>query len=282
MAVLLLQPVLALPSEGAPGADATGTGPGLAIEHGKAATADASPVEPGALEVEIGYAPVWNDRGGSRGFLASRAAHTHAFTTALTYGVRPDVDVKVVGGFATIFDSAHLHADGSRPRRGQGLVDAVLGARWRVLNLAEQGLEVALTGEAVAPTGAAHLADQVGLTQGYWTARGALVATKDLGRLSMNGELSALMPVSGDTGGLRSVLQVNTAMGYQVLPWLQPELELNYASEIGMHAQVLSATAGIVAPFGAGHRIVAALQHGLWGRNATETTSALLAYKTAF
>ena len=278
LALLLLQPAVALAAEELP---VEATAPELAIEHGKAATADASPVDPGAVEIEVGYAPEWNDRGGARGFEASQPANTHAFTTAITYGVVRDVDVKVAGGFGTAFDAGTLRPDGSAPRYGQGLTDLVFGARWRILNRAEQGLEVALVGEAVAPTGAQHTPTQVGLTQEYWSARGALVATKDFGRLSMNGELGAGAPVSGDAGGLRSVLQANVAVGYHVLPWLQPELELNYASELGPDSQVLAATAGVVVPFGAGNRIVAAVQHGLWGKNAPETTSALFAFKSA-
>ena len=238
-------------------------------------------MDPGAIEIEVGYAPVWNDRGGSRGFEVSQQAYTHAFTTAITYGVVRDVDVKVAGGFATAFDAGTVRPDGSTPRYGKGLTDLVFGARWRFLNRAEQGLELALVGEAVSPTGAPQTPTQVGLTQAYWSARGALVATKDFGRLSMNGELAACVPVSGDAGGLRSILQANVAVGYHVLPWLQPELELNYASELGPDAQVLAATAGVVVPFGAGNRIVAAVQHGLWGKNAPETTSALFAFKSA-
>ena len=58
--------------------------------------------------------------------------------------------------------------------------------------------------------------------------------------------------------GLSSVFQANAAFGVHVLPWLQPELELNFESSFGVRSQVLAATAGVVAPFGAGHRVVAA------------------------
>jgi hypothetical protein len=45
---------------------------------------------------------------------------------------------------------------------------------------------------------------------------------------------------------------------------------------------VLAVTAGLVAPFGGGHRIVAAVQQGVWGRNVGQTTTGIFAFKTAF
>jgi hypothetical protein len=254
-----------------------------APEHGKAATADASPVDRGALEAELGYTPVWNNRGGRAGFDVSDAGRVHALTGTLTYGAAPDVDVKLAGGFGSAYDAAHEHADGSAPRHGGGLTDVAVGARWRFLNLAERALELAVTADAVIPAGARHTATQVGLTQDFWSARGALVATKDFGALTANAEVALGAPVSGDAGGLRSLAQVNAAVGYQLREWLQPELELNYQHQasLGPDAQVLAVTAGVVAPFGAGHRVVAAVQQGVWGRNTVQTTAAVLSFKTA-
>ena len=254
---------------------------GYAPEHGKAATADASPVDPGVLEAELGYAPVWNDRGGRRGFDVAEAGHVHGFGGTLTYGVAPDVDVKLAGGIGSVYDAAHVHADGATPHRGAGPTDVVVGGRWRFLHLEEHALELAVTGDAVIPTGSRHTATEVGLSQDFWSARAALVATKDFGALTANGELAWGAPVSGDAGGLRSIAQVNAAIGWQLRPWLQPELELNYQATLGPGAQVLGVTAGVVAPFGAGHRVVAAVQRAVWGRDATQTTAAVLSFKTA-
>lgn len=255
--------------------------PALALEHGKAATADASPVDPGLLEAEIGYTPSWNDRGGSLGFDHAEDAHQHALFGTVTWGVAPDVDVNVGATVGAIYDAGHHHDDGSAPKHGSGIGDVAFGARWRFLNLQERALELALTVGAVAPTGTHHDTDRIGLSQGYWSGRAALVATKDIGRATVNGELALGAPLSGDAGGLRSVVQANAAFGVHVLPWLQPEVELNYQSYLGLRSQVLAATAGVVAPFGAGQRIVVAVQQGIWGQNATQTTSALVAFKTA-
>lgn len=256
--------------------------PGEAPEHGKAATADASPVDRGALEAEVAYGPTFNDRGGVSRFDPSGYAHGLAGT--LTYGAYPDVDLKLSTGFARVYDAAHHHADGSTPTHGGGVTDTTLGARWRFLNVPEHALELAVTTDVVLPLGAAHTPTAIGLTQGFWSARGALVATKDLGALTTNAEVALTAPVSGDAGGYRSTAQVNLAAGYQLNRALQPELELNYshASSLGPDAQVLAVTAGVVAPMSGGRRVVAAVQQGLWGRNTTQTTSAVIAFKTSF
>lgn len=252
-----------------------------APEHGKAATADASPVDPGVLEAEIGYAPAWNDRGGMGGFDRADDGHVHGFGGTLTYGVAPNVDVKLSGGFATVHDLTPRRGDPSAPVDGSGATDLCLGTRWRFLQLTEQALELAVTADAVLPTGARAGPGRLGLSQEFWSARGALVATKDVGAFTANAEIAWATPVSGDAGGLRSVAQVNAAVGWQLAPWLQPELELNYQTAIGPGAQVLAVTAGVVAPFGAGNRVVAAIQQGVWGRSTTQTTAAVLSFKTA-
>jgi hypothetical protein len=252
-----------------------------ALEHGKAATADASPVDPGALEAEIGLAPSWTHRGGSRGFAIAHEAREQDLYGSLTYGVAPDVDVNVGFDFCWLYDASLRAEDASAPTRGAGFGDLTLGARWRFLNVPERALELAVTAGAVLPTGSSGGADSLGMSQEFWSARGALVATKDLGATTMNAEVGLEAPVSGDAGGLRSVFQANAALGVHVLPWLQPELELNYESTFGVRSQVLAATAGLVAPFGDGYRIVAAVQHGLWSRDTAHSTAALLSFKTA-
>ena len=259
----------------------TSSAASLSPEHGKASTADASPVDPGVLEVELGYAPVWNERGGLAGFHLAENAFAHGFSGTLTYGVVAGLDVSVSSGFGTVYDRTPRLADPAAPVYGAGATDLGLGARWRFLQLTEQALELAVTADATIPTGASAGPHRLGLSQEFWSARAALVATKDVGAFTANGEVAWATPISGDAGGLRSVAQVNGAVGWQVASWLQPELELNYQAAIGPGSQVLTAIASVVAPFGAGHRVVAAVQHGVWGRNAAQTSGAILSFKTA-
>ena len=258
-------------------------GPARTPEHGKAATADASPVDRGTLEAELGYAPIWHHRRGFGSFDTRTTGYTHGLAGTLTYGVLADVDVKLSAGVANTYDPAHLHDDGSAPRHGSGPTDPTVGARWRFLNLPGRTLELAVIADVVLPMGSRHVPNAVGLTQDYWSARGALVATRDLGALTASVELALAAPISGDARGLRSVAQVNAALGYQLTAWLQPELELNYtqAAAYGPGARVLAVTAGVVAPLGGVHRVVAAVQQGLWGRNTPQATAVVLSFKTA-
>ncbi|HET9594454.1 MAG TPA: transporter [Anaeromyxobacteraceae bacterium] len=278
LALLLAMCASARAAEPSPDARAALPGP----EHGKASTCDATPVEPGSVEVEVGYAPTWDDRAAA-GAAGGEAASTHGFTAALTYGALPDVDLRVSAGFASAHDPARGGADGSGPTRAAGVTDAHLGARWRFLHRPGAALEVAVAAEVVVPVGARSSATAIGLTQDHWSARAALVATKDLGPLTASAEIALGAPFAGDAHGLRSTAQANCAAGWQLAPWLQPELELNYGlgHALGGDAHVLAATAGVVAPFGAGQRVVAAVQQGLWALHATPATAGILAFKTA-
>jgi hypothetical protein len=242
-------------------------------EHGKAATCDASPVDPGAVEVEVSYAPSWEDR--------AEPGHAHALTAAVTFGLAPDVDVRLAGGAAAVYDAAYRRADGSAPREGAGLTDVALGARWRFAALPERGLELALTGGVVAPAGAGDTRERIGLSQGYWSARAALVATQDVGALTANAEVAFTAPVAGDAGALVGIAQLGAGAGWQVARWLQPEVELAWQASVGTGAQVLTATAGAVAPLPGGARLVAALQQAIWGRHLVQTTAAIVSLKTA-
>jgi hypothetical protein len=229
----------------------------LVPEHGKAGTADASPVSPGSFELEVGYAPVWSDAYLAVGLAQPQVASTHGLTVAAATGLVTDVDVKLSTVFATTYDGGHLHADGSAPKEGSGVGDLRLGARWRFLSVPRSALELAVIGETVVPVGTRHTATQIGLSQEFWSGRLALAGTMDLGRATFNVELGYMSPLAGKTEGARPVFQANLAAGYHLSTWLQPEVEVNYQRSVGTDAHVLAVTAGIVAPWGAASRIVA-------------------------
>ncbi len=96
LALLLATPAAPLADAALEAADDDG-----APEHGKAATADASPVDRGVVEAELVYAPVWNNRGATGGFDAAQAGYTHGVAATVTAGVARDVDVRLSAGFAT-------------------------------------------------------------------------------------------------------------------------------------------------------------------------------------
>lgn len=281
LALPLLAPGLAAPGELSPPEDLP------ALEHGKLATSDATPVDPGILEIELSYGPSWSLRGAGS-FDRAAPGHAHEVGLGLTYGLLTGLDAAVSAGWASAYDAAWDLEPGdgiSGPEHGQGLTDVAAGARWRFLRRAGS-LELALLGGVVAPAGARASVGRVGISQEHWSADLALVGSGDRGAVTANAEIGASVPFGARRGSARGTLFANVAAGWHVRPWLQPELELNYerAWSAGPTPgpESLSVTAGVVAPFGDGYRIVAGAQYAVWGRHTAQTVAATVAFKWAY
>jgi hypothetical protein len=247
------------------------------IDHGKVATDDATPAGAGALEVELAYGPSLTHEG-TGDFDRVAHAHAHAFTLGVLYGLTDQLDVKVGTGFGYVMD----RSDVMGPTRGSGMTDLVLGSRWRFLALADRALDVMLTTTAVAPTGLEQTTTSLGLTQGFWSLRNALVASKDWGRATSNVELALTLPVGGGAGSFRGLGCANLALGYALLSWLQPLVEANYDHGWDSTTQQrLALTAGVNLT-GQRTRVIVGVQQAVWGRNVAQTTNGLVAVKAAF
>lgn len=247
-------------------------------DHGKMATEEATPVGDGAIEVEFAYGPTLTHRG-SGDFDRSAHAHAHAYTLGVFYGVTEHLDVKVAGGFGYAVDQA----DVAGPTRGSGMTDLALGSRWRFLALGERALDLTLATTVVAPTGLEATATSLGFTQGYWSLRNALVASKDWGRATANAEVALTLPVSGGAAGFRSLTCANLAFGYALVSWFQPIVEANYDLGLDDHThQRLALTGGVNMTAQSGARLLLGVQQSVWGRDVPQTTTGLVAVKAAF
>lgn len=252
--------------------------PSPAPDHGKVATDDATPAGAGTRELEFGYLPSVTHHGGGR-FERAAHAHVNAFSVTALYGVTGDLDLKVTGGFAHAMD----RSDPSAATRGSGLTDLTVATRWRLLASARRALDVMLTTAVVAPIGHEAATGSLGLTQGFWSVRNALVASKDWGRVTGNAEVALTVPVGGGAGTFRSATCGNLAVGYAVLPWLQPLVEANYdLARSAVTSQRVAVTAGVNLTGSGGTRLMAGVQRAVWGRNVVESTSGLVALKTGF
>jgi hypothetical protein len=250
---------------------------GATPDHGKMATEEATPVGDGAVEIEAAYNPTFTNRG-TGGFERSADGRTHALSLGVFYGVSEHLDVKVSAGVADTFDAAS--ADG--PRRGSGVTDLVFGSRWRFHVDADRALDLTLATTVVAPSGREEESDALGLTQGFWSLRNALVASKDWGRTTANAELALTLPVSSGAGDLKGCVSANLAFGHAV-GWFQPLAEVNYeAARDGVTQQRLALTAGVNMTSRTAKRILVGVQHSVWGRNVAQSTVGLVAMKTAF
>lgn len=250
-------------------------------EHGKINTADPSPVDPGSFEIEAGYAHVrsrrlWDRDGDSQ---SRRLLEECSASLAATAGVIENLDVTVAGCYDWLRDNE------GDPDAGEHFGDLALGARYRFLNDGGRRLEAAWLGGLTAPAGSRTCRRELGTSQECWSLDQSLVVTKDWGRWTANAEAGYSLPFGEHRDDSRGVLSANLAAGCQVLGWLQPEAEFNYAREILRNAgdpEVLAGTAGLVMPLGEALRVNAGVQQGLWGRNADRATTFLLAIKVAF
>jgi hypothetical protein len=271
----VLSALLLLASKGRADADAPEAAP---PDHGKMATEDATPAGAGAVEVEAAWSPTRTNRG-SGSFERSASGHSHSFSLAVLYGVSDDLDVKVSGGFGYTVDRTDL----AGPTRGSGGSDLAFGTKWRVLASAGRALDLAVVTTFVAPTGVEEGDDRLGLTQGYWSMRNALVASKDWGRTTANAELAVELPVSGGAGELDGGVSANLAFGRALVSWFQPVLELNYdLVRDADDQQRLAVTAGANMSARNGARLIFGVQQAVWGRKVAQDTTALVAMKAAF
>jgi hypothetical protein len=273
-AALALLASNALAAEPGPAAAA----PPDAPDHGKMATEEATPIGLRAVEVEAAWAPTLTNRG-SGSFERSAHGHAHAFSLGVFYGVTEHLDVKVAGGFEYVVDRSDL----AGPTRGAGASDLVLGTRWRFLADAERALDLTVATTVVAPTGLDAGADTLGLTQGYWSLRNALVASKDWGRTTANAELAFTVPMGGGAGALDGGLCANFALGHAIVSWFQPIAEVNYdVVRDATTQQRLAVTAGVNMTSKSGKRLLFGVQQAIWGSDVPQDTTALVAMKTAF
>ena len=276
-----------VPSAGDAVADA---GEAVEMEHGKINTPDASPVDPGHVEVEAGYTTArstryWDNQGETwnRGL-----AREQATTLAVTAGVVENVDVAVGGGYVWLKDEENDYAEGDGvvgPTRGHDWGDMDISVRYRFFARDELSLELAYIAGLTLPAGSDSSANSMGTSQEYWSINQTVVASKDWDRWTANLALGYALPVGDKREQARGTFNADAALGYQALLWLQPEVEINYSYDVvsvGDDAAVVAVTAGLVMPVSDRLRINAGVQQGLWGSNADKATTLSLALKLAF
>jgi hypothetical protein len=258
-------------------------------EHGKINTPDATPVDPGQLEVEGVYGYGAADRAwDSDGKLQRRGlANQHAVGIALTAGLVDNVDIAVATGPGWLRDKDYdFDGDGlTDADTGRGLGDTEIGLRWRFYQSPERALDLAWIGGFTIPTGSKSDFGEIGTSQEFWSFNQTLAASRDWGRWTGNAALGYALPFGDRRGDAQGTLTLDVAIGYQLLDWLQPELELNYARDLVAHdadSELLAATFGLVMPVSDDWRVNAGIQHGLWGRTADRETAFTLAVKRAF
>ncbi|WP_310598623.1 transporter [Desulfobulbus sp.] len=262
----------------------------IVIEHGKINTADASPVDPGHFELEPSFAYTRSERAWS----ASGHAHGRGLFReqnvglSFTAGLVDNVDLNISGGYSWLKDNDNdFDGDGALagPVRGEDFTDLEVGGRYRFYHDEALHLEIAYIAGMTIPTGSCSGQDEIGTGQEFWSLNQTLVATKDWGRWTLNGDIGFALPFGSKRENARGTFNADLALGYQVLPWLQPEVELNYGHDYltgENDAQIMAVTAGLVMPIDDTLRVNIGVQQGVWGESADKATTLISAVKFAF
>jgi len=262
----------------------------IGIEHGKINTADASPVDPGHYEIEASFSFT-----GAKQFWDA-SGHTHDrglfqeqnIGLSFRAGLVDNFDIAVSGAYSWLKDEDNNFDEDAGmvgPSTGDGVTDIEVSGRYRFYNNAERHLEIAYIAGVSIPTGNNSDRDGIGTSQGFWSFNQTLVASKDWERWTLNGDIGFSLPIGNKRENARGLFSIDLALGYQILPWLQPELELNYSHDYLAdtdHAQMLAMTAGLVMPINETLRMNIGVQQGVWGENADKATSLCATVKFAF
>jgi len=267
-------------------------------EHSKTATMDATPNDPGQLEFWNSYVIqggkfAWKSNGGRE----KRGTYqTQTWNTMTTVGVYKDIDIGVIESFRHSLDKENNYnevRDLTDPDTGEAVEDQTEGpthgfgwgdlgvtGHWRFYDSEEKKLEIAYIPTIFAPTGRRSNLDHLGASQGYTSFDNAIAFTKDIGRWNGTVNLGYNTPLahSKRTNDFFGTTHANFAVGYQVLRWLQPEVELIYLHDFGGHGQtanLASVVLGFVMPLGNHVRVETGVQQDVFGSNKPQTTSGI-------
>ncbi len=260
------------------------------VEHGKINTPDASPVDPGHFEIESSYGYSHSKRfWGNDGHTHTRnLAREQELGLSATIGIAENIDVSVGGSYVWLKDKDNdFDADGPEfgPTSGHDFGDLEVSGRYRFFESKENSFELAYIGGVTIPTGSDSSRDEMGTSQEFWSFNQTLVASKDWGKWTANADIGYALPLGNKRENARGCFNADVAVGYQYLPWLQPEIELNYGHDFltaEEDSDVLAATIGLVMPVNDQYRVNLGVQQGLWGRNADKATALFAAVKRAF
>lgn len=130
---------------------------------------------------------------------------------------------------------------------GSGPTDVVLSAKWRFLEDASRHLALAFTPALTIPTGARSSEQFLRPGQKFWSLDRRFAVVKDWSPR----------------------WNTNLAVGYVLVPWFQPQVELNYGHDparVASDTDLFAVTVGAVAPISDGLGARPRIQQGAAGR----------------
>jgi hypothetical protein len=197
------------------------------LDPGRLVTLDTGVIEPGTNEVDLSTnasraGERFDDHGDPHGRGGARSQVT-GIVTAI-HGVLKDLDLSITGGWTSIHDEAEAAA--GRDGASSAFIDAEISARWRWATIGTA--ELALVPIVTIPTGTVQPHEGLPAASDRWHAGAALVATWYLDPAILGAHVRYDRHLTDGMVSDRDSLVVSTAVGVQVLRWLQPEVELTY------------------------------------------------------
>ena len=249
-------------------------------EQMKINTSDAGTVPVGEWEVEASLSfsrarNAWANSGGDE--LRGGTLREVGGGMAVTTGILPNVDFGAEIGYRNVYDATSV------PREDSGFSDLGVGAKWMFYEDAVRCLASALAAGFTLPLDRSRDSRALGLTQDYVSFDSAFILTKDWSnRFTSTADVGYSLPFGEHRQDARGALGANVAAGYQVLDWLQPEIEFNYEHEFvddAPGADVYAVTGGAILNLGEHFFLLAGVQQALAGRNVDKGASVLLTLK---
>jgi hypothetical protein len=212
------------------------------------------------------------DTSGTR--ISRPRASSRQAAVGLTYGAVDSLDLGVELPYVWLEDLS------SQPSSGEGAADVSLAAKWRFYGSDRSRLGMAFLPTLTIPTGRESTSGRLGPGEGVWAAQGAVALVADLKeRLGLNLDVGYGSLLSATSGGRASTIRIDAAMGYQVSSHLSPEIELNYAADVGAlnpGGRALSLTAALSITATGRFTTRAGIQQDVAGRASDKSTRLLV------
>jgi len=232
-------------------------------EPTKLAVADAYPLDPGTIQVDVGLSAARATRAfDADGRAAKRGstASTHTLDLGLDYGLLPSLEI---GTHIALVRTAESDGD---PDSGRGLSDWDVGAKWQAWSHEDGDLAVAVGAlpTVAIPLGRGQDADsQLPTASRAWSAGGVACVCGNWDRLSFNADAGyvAFLGTADERDGSRGQWVADAAVGWLVCEHFQPEVDVSYGRdrpEEGQAAWATTVTIGAQFPFDGG-RLMAGL-----------------------
>jgi hypothetical protein len=265
------------------------------VETAKLITWDTTPNDPGHFEFDTSY----NFLGGNKAWSTDvnrrsrELVTTHQFEELVFLGIAKNVDLFVGDGFSIQTDKQNnvdefagmldpvtgeqVPDTTQGPSHGHGLKDMQTGLRWRFYHNESNELGLAYVPLFQIPIGRLGKYEHLAPGQGFTTMDNRLVVTKNFGRASFSANLAYRAPFSNlkKTHNYCGTFNTNIAGGYQIKPWLQPEMEILYNQDFkknGKGTKLVTMVLGAIVTVNSHLRFDAGLMQDVLGSDVSQTT----------